>query len=107
MIDSEIIQLLQKEISNTKNSIKQYQEQLKPIAPDCAVDSHSRMDTLIDNQIVKQALKHQQLKLEQLKLVLNSVGDKDFGQCRKCKQPIPLGRILIRPESLYCVHCTE
>lgn len=104
---TEIIQLIQDKIITTKNTIKQYQEKLKPMTPDCAVDSLSRMDILMDNIIVGQSLAQQIDRLNQLEIVLESIGKKDFGICRKCKQPIPVARILIRPESLYCVRCTE
>jgi DnaK suppressor protein len=107
LTDSAIIQLLQNEINNTKSTIKQFQEQLKPIAPDCAVDAQNRMDTLANNKIVEQALSQQMKRLNQLSMVLKSVGTKEFGKCRKCGQTIPLGRIMIRPESLYCVRCAE
>jgi len=107
LTDSEKIQLLQKEIIKTKKIIKQYQEQLKPIAPDCAVDALSRMDTMMDNKIVEQSLSQNIIRLNQLEIVLESVGKKGFGICRKCGQPIAIGRILIRPESLYCVRCAE
>ncbi len=105
MTAKEIHQYIQTEIDKTKKRIKQYQEQLKPIAPDCAIDALSRMDTLMDNKIVEHSLAQQIERLNQLEIV--SVDKKGFGICRKCGQPIPIARILIRPESLYCVRCTE
>lgn len=107
MTDSEIIQHIQNEINNTKSTIKQYQEQLKPTAPDCAIDALTRMDSLMDNKIVEQSLLQHIKRLNQLEMVLESVGKKGFGKCRKCGETIPMGRILIRPESLYCVRCVE
>jgi len=43
--------------------------------------------------------------LKSLNIVLSKLNDADFGICLKCKPTIPIGRILIRPESLLCVHC--
>lgn len=107
MTNTEIKKHIQTEIVATKNSIKQYQEKIKPIAPDCAIDALSRMDTLMDNKIVEHSLLQQIRKLEQLEMVLENIGKKGFGKCRKCGQTIPLARIKILPESIYCVRCAE
>ncbi len=44
-------------------------------------------------------------ELSRLEHILTRVGKPDFGICVKCRQTIPLGRILIKPESVYCVNC--
>ncbi|WP_083816292.1 TraR/DksA family transcriptional regulator [Flagellimonas ruestringensis] len=51
------------------------------------------------------ALREAELRQRKLKLVLDKVKEPDFGICRKCKQPIPDGRLMIRPESVLCVKC--
>jgi len=37
----------------------------------------------------------------------NKIDDTDFGICIRCQQKIPYGRLMIRPESKYCVKCAE
>ncbi|WP_079713416.1 TraR/DksA C4-type zinc finger protein [Salegentibacter salinarum] len=37
--------------------------------------------------------------------MLDKAGSKNFGICARCKQPIPVGRLMIRPERLLCVNC--
>ena len=46
-------------------------------------------------------------KLNKLKLVLNKVDDADFGICIRCGEPIPIGRVLLMPQSRNCVRCAQ
>ena len=104
---NELKQRLLDEISKTELLIKEYQEMTKPIAPDVAIGRISRMDAINNKSVTEAALRQAEEKLRNLQRVLSKIDDKDFGICLKCNKPIPLGRILIRPESLYCVNCAK
>ena len=104
---NEIKQKLLDEISKTELLIKEYQEVTKPIAPDVAIGRISRMDAINNKSVMEAALRQAEEKLRNLQKVSSKIDDKDFGICLKCHKPIPLGRILIRPESLYCVNCAK
>ena len=104
---NELKQKLLDEISKTELLIKEYQEMTKPIAPDVAIGRISRMDAINNKSVTEAALRQAEEKLRNLQKVLSKIDDKDFGICLKCHKPIPLGRILIRPESLYCVNCAK
>lgn len=95
------------EISKTEKSIIEYKEMTKPIAPDTAIGRISRMDAINNKSVTEASLRQAEEKLRNLKRIFSQIGSKDFGLCLKCKKPIPLGRILIRPESLYCVNCAK
>ena len=107
MQKDEIKQILLKEISKTEEKILKLRELTKPIAPDCAIGRVSRMDAIINKSVNEQALQKTEEKLQNLNRVYSQIGTDDFGICLKCRQAIPLGRILIRPESLYCVRCAR
>ena len=104
---SELKQILLDKISETELLVKEYQELTKPIAPDVAIGRISRMDAINNKSITEAALRQAEEKLRNLQRVLSKIDDKDFGLCLKCHKRIPLGRILIRPESLYCVNCAK
>ena len=104
---NELKQKLLDEISKTELLIKEYQEMTKPIAPDVAIGRISRMDAINNKSVTEAALRQAEEKLRNLQKVLSKIDDKDFGICLKCHKPIPLGRILIRPESLNCVNCAK
>jgi len=105
MDDNKLKQKILDEIAKTESSIHDYREMTKPVAPDVAIGRASRMDAINNNSITEAALRQAENKLRNLRRVLSQIGTKDFGVCLKCHKPIPIGRILIRPESLYCVNC--
>ena len=107
MEDIEIKNLINKEINKTKKVIELYSEETKPIAPDCAVDILSRNDALNNMSRVNSLLNQTKAKLSALEFVLTRVGTPEFGKCVRCKKEIPVGRILVRPESLYCIECSQ
>lgn len=95
------------EILKTKNSIQEYKEITKPISPDCAIGRVSRMDAINNKSVAEASLRQAENKLKNLHRVLLKLDSSDFGFCLKCKSQIPIGRILIRPESLLCVNCAQ
>ena len=107
MKDKKIRQLINQEIDKTKKLIEMYEEETKPVAPDCAIDILSRNEAMISMNIVNKSLKQAKVKLFALEFILTNVGTHDFGKCVRCRKEIPLGRILVRPESLLCIKCSQ
>lgn len=107
MDKNQIRQRVLDEISRTELRIGEYRELTKPVAPDVAIGRISRMDAINNKSISEAALRQAEEKLNNLKRVLSKISEKDFGICLKCGKQIPIERILIRPESLYCVHCAR
>ncbi|NLZ94925.1 MAG: TraR/DksA family transcriptional regulator, partial [Bacteroidales bacterium] len=46
MKDTELKQLIRKEIDKTKELIEMYKEEAKPVAPDCSIDILTRNDAM-------------------------------------------------------------
>lgn len=107
MNQEEITRKIEEEIAKTKIAIEEYREQSKPISPENAIGRISRMDAINNKSITEAALRQAEAKFSNLKLALDKVGTKEFGVCVKCKQPIPVGRILLMPESTRCVNCAR
>lgn len=95
------------EIAKTEKQIEDYEALTQPIAPNDAIGRVSRMDAINNKSVNEASLRQAKNKLVNLKRVLDKFGTDDFGICLNCKQPIPVGRILIRPESLLCVNCAR
>ena len=96
---------IKKEIQNTISSIKEYKELSKPIAPENAIGRVSRMDAINNKSVTELALKKAEEKLKKLKIVEREMKKANFGICIKCQNMIPVGRLLIIPESRKCVNC--
>lgn len=107
MDKTEIKALVNKEIEKTQKIIKEYEELVKPEAPDVAIGRVSRMDAINNRSVVEASLRQAREKLDKLNFVLTKVDKPDFGLCMRCGNPIPIGRIIIRPESVHCVNCAR
>lgn len=103
----EIRELIENEILKTGQTVAEYRELTKPIAPENAIGRVSRMDAINNRSVTEAALRTAEKKLQGLKNILPRVGDKDFGQCARCKQDIPVQRILLVPYSQFCVRCAR
>ena len=95
------------EITKTTGVIEDYKEITKPISPENAIGRISRMDAINNKSVTEATLRQAENKLKNLNLVLESMDDKEFGLCLKCKKPIPLGRILLMHQSRFCVNCAR
>lgn len=100
-------QKIQKKIKQTKVLIAEYKELTQPVEPDCAIGRISRMDHINNKSVIEASLRQAEEKLKNLERVLTMHGSEGFGKCIKCHREIPLGRLLFRPESLYCVDCAH
>ena len=104
---SNIRKLLEAEILKTEKKVKQYEEMTEPIAPDNAIGRVSRMDAINNKGVMDAALRKAKEQLEGLRRNLDKLGTSDFGICPKCKKDIPIERILLAPQSSFCVNCAR
>lgn len=93
------------ELEKLARTIIMYKDMTNPIAPDNAIGCISRMDAINNKSVNDAALREAEQRHKKLLLVLDKVNGPDFGIYRKCKQSIPEGRLMIRPESVLCVKC--
>ena len=107
MESKEIEQKILDEIKKTERKVEEYKELTKPIAPDDAIGRVSRMDAINNKSVIEASLRKAEEKLKNLQRVIGQIGTPDFGVCLKCRQAIPIERVIIRPESLYCVNCAR
>lgn len=110
--------MIQDQKLNIENQIKEKIDKLEteiitlkdltqPISPDCAIGRVSRMDAINNKSINEAALRKKQSQLSALKEALKNINNPDFGKCIKCGAQIPIGRIMIMPESRKCVRCAS
>ncbi len=95
-----------KEISITEKDIASLIELTAPISPENAIGRISRMDAINNKSVNEASLRQTQQKLIKLQHALERIEESDFGVCTQCKQPIPIGRIMLMPQAVRCVNCT-
>ena len=98
---------LKTEIRDTKEKIEEYSILCKPISPENSIGRVSRMDAINNKSIVEAALRVAKEKMQQLETMQNKFKDPDFGMCNKCNKAIPFGRLMIQPQSKFCVICAQ
>lgn len=110
--------MIQDEKINIENQIKEKIEKLakdiitlkdltQPISPDCAIGRVSRMDAINNKSVSEAALRKKKSQYIALKNALKNIHSNDFGKCIQCGIRIPIGRIMIMPESNKCVNCAS
>lgn len=95
------------EIESLKHTIASLEESSKPVPPDNAYGRLSRMEAINSKNISEAGLRSARSRLSRLENALGRVDDEDFGICLKCDRPIPIGRVLLVPESTLCVECAD
>lgn len=109
MLSSEDKEKIRKEIIQKlealKISIKDLRKQSKPVSPDNAIGRITRMDAIQQRSVAEAALRKAEDEQVGLEDALSKIDHPDFGVCVRCRQPIPIGRILIMPETRTCVRC--
>lgn len=104
---AEIKEKIKLEIIKTEKTVLKYREMTRPIAPDCAIGRISRMDSIVTMEITKSALRKKEEKLSNLKYAEQQINNESFGLCAKCGGEIPIGRIMLMPQSRFCVNCAS
>ena len=98
---------IKKSIEETRKDISSLKELTKPISPENAIGRVSRMDGINNKSVNEAALRNAINKLALLESALQRVNNEDFGLCIRCKNQIPIQRILLMPQSNRCVHCAS
>ena len=103
---TEIKELISKKIQQTKEHIKELEDLTRPVAPDVAIGRVSRMDAINNKSVNDAALRQSREKLHKLQHAMDRINHPNFGVCARCGGQIPLGRILVIPESIHCMKCS-
>lgn len=104
---SEIKELIKKKIERLGRKIESYKELTKPISPENSIGRISRMDAINNKSVAEAGLREAQKELTGLEYMLVNIDKPNFGVCKKCENKIPIQRMLIVPQSPYCVNCSE
>lgn len=95
------------EVEDIKEVILTLGKMSKPVSPDNAIGRLTRMEAINAKSINDANIRTAKVRLMKLEKALERVECPDFGICQLCKEPIPLKRLMILPESNVCVQCLE
>jgi DnaK suppressor protein len=99
-------ELIAKKIRQADDLIKELEDLTRPVAPDVAIGRVSRMDAINNKSVNEAALRQAREKLHGLQHALDNIDKPTFGVCIRCGGQIPLGRMMVMPESTRCMRCS-
>jgi len=102
---NDIKESIETNINALKEQIAILEEKVKPIAPDCSLGRLTRLEAMGEQHVNNKILDESKLRLARLTNALLRVDKPMFGICIECEEPIGMGRMSIRPESVRCVGC--
>ncbi len=106
--DKESIKIkIEKDISGLTKQIKILNEKTKPISPDCSLGRLTRLEAMGEMHVNNRVLDEANIRLTRLTNALLRIDKEIFGICIECEEPIGIGRMSIRPESVRCVKCAN
>ncbi len=106
MSKEEVKQLIIEKIDQVTEHVLELEDLTQPIAPDVAIGRVSRMDAINNKSVNEAALRQARAKLHRLQQALENIDKPSFGVCSGCGGQIPMGRIVVMPESTHCVKCS-
>lgn len=98
---------IERKIAKAEREIKELEELTRPIEPENAIGRVSRMDAINNKSVNEAALAQTRQKLQKLQKAMTNIDKPEFGSCYKCGEPIPMGRLVVMPESTLCTKCAS
>ena len=79
----------------------------QPVSLDQPIGRLSRMDAIQLQQMAQANRRGHEVRLLQVQAVFTAMDDGEYGDCKKCEEPIGYARLNVRPEAPFCIACQE
>lgn len=103
----EFKQIIDAEIESLGSEIAAIKKALYPKSGDTPSDKVAHLNFKLDQSVHIQRYQEATKRLNRLKSAYLKIDSADFGICQECEEPIPIERLKLKPESIYCVTCIE
>lgn len=98
---------IKSDLASLDKELKALELQLKPIAPDCSLGDLLRSEMMHDQEVLNSAYIEAKKRYNSLLYAKEHLEDEDYGVCIDCDEAIAFERLLLMPESRYCVRCAK
>lgn len=98
---------IEMDILSLQVEVDSLKKQIKPVTPDSSIGRLTRLEAINAKSMSEANLRNAHKRLEKLAKALAQIDDEEFGICVVCDEPIPMGRMMLMPESTICVKCKE
>ena len=79
----------------------------KVVAPDDAIGRLTRLDAMQQQGMAIEERRRRAVRLQQITAALAAMENEEYGFCRRCQEPIGCQRLTAKPESPFCMPCTD
>lgn len=104
---NQIKEKIESDILLLQEQIKNLEEKVKPISPDCGLGRLTRLEAMGEQHVNNKVLDEARIRLTRLNNALQRIDKPMFGICIECEGSIGVGRMSVRPESVRCVSCAS
>ena len=107
-MDATQLNRLKKKLEEMESDLREAVEETDSTAPvqlDTSIGRLSRMDAMQSQQMARELKARQQQSLMRVRNALNSISSGTYGNCRRCKAPIPFDRLEAQPDAILCLKC--
>ena len=99
--------VLDENITALNKELVDLEVQLQPIAPECSLGDLLRSEMMCNQEVLQGRYETAKKRYNRLKYTKSKCDDEDFGLCEVCDDEIALQRLMIMPETRYCMHCAS
>lgn len=82
-------------------------EGARPVDLEAPIGRLSRIDAIQAQKLTQANRARTELRLRHVLAALRAIADDEFGECKKCGDPISTERLDAKPESPLCLPCME
>lgn len=108
-LSQEQVEELRQDLLSLREELQKQQAQAvgstAAVAPDDAIGRLTRMDAMQQQRMAIEERRRREVRLQQIAGALAAVESGDYGQCRRCEEPIGYKRLKAKPESPFCMPC--
>lgn len=98
---------IERDLESLKTELQAFAVQLKPIVPDCSLGDLLRSEMMHDQEVLNSAYIEAKKRYNSLLYAKEHLEDEDYGVCIDCDEAIVFERLLLMPESRYCIRCAK
>ncbi len=90
-----------------ESELQALQAQLGPIAPECSLGDLLRAEMMQNQEVLYGTYSEAKKRYNRLQYAQSRLDRDDYGHCIDCDDAIAFERLLLMPESQYCVRCAK
>ena len=88
-----------------KENISVLEHSIQQLPPDADLDRETRMELINYKRNCEAQIRSALQKIKNLESASKRVDGPDYGICIECDKPIETTKLMLIPETLYCVKC--